>query len=193
MNYKDLPLVKKDALKPSDAIISNAEQIEQNQAETVNSAEQQNNALSTFMALDLGKSDSVNKADNKDSSAQMAEQSDENDKNAVSDERCKRLFGENCGDLIDCISKLNSYVFEYNEKAKSIPGAEDKGVDNDTHVGMLAQELAANPATAAAVKEDPLSGYLQVDTKELTMAEMAILTAMAKRIKALEEKVNGRY
>lgn len=185
MNYKDLPLVKKDALKPSDAIISNAEQIEQNQAETVNSAEQQNNALSTFMALDLSKSDSTDK----DSSAQKAEQSDENDKNAVSDERCKRLFGENCGDLIDCISKLNSYVFEYNEKAKSIPGAEDKGVDNDTHVGMLAQELAANPATAAAVKEDPLSGYLQVDTKELTMAEMAILTAMAKRIKALEEKV----
>lgn len=186
MNYKDLPLVKKEALKPSDSIISNAEQIEQNQEETVNSAEQQNNALSTFMALDLSKSD---RADNKDSSAQTTEQNDENDKNAVSDERCKRLFGENCGDLIDCISKLNSYVFEYNEKAKSIPGAENKGVDNDTHVGMLAQELAANPATAAAVKEDPLSGYLQVDTKELTMAEMAILTAMAKRIKALEEKV----
>lgn len=187
MNYKDLPLVKKEALKPSDPVISNAEQIEKNQEETVNSAEQQNNALSTFMALDLSNSDK------KDSSAQTTEQSDENDKNSVSDERCKRLFGENCGDLIDCISKLNSYVFEYNEKAKAIPGAENKGVDDDMHVGMLAQELAANPATSAAVKEDPLSGYLQVDTKELTMAEMAILTAMAKRIKALEEKVNGRY
>jgi len=188
MNYKDLPLVKKEALQPSDSIISNAEQILQNnQSDTVNSAEQQNNALATFMALDLGKTN-----DKKDSSAQTTEQNDENDKNTLSDERCKRLFGENCGDLIDCISKLNSYVFEYNEKAKEIPGAENKGVDDDMHVGMLAQELAENPATSAAVKEDPLSGYLQVDTKELTMAEMAILTAMAKRIKALEEKVYGR-
>ena len=190
MNYKDLPLVKKEALQPSDSIISNAEQISQNnQSDTVNSVEQQNNALATFMALDLDKDKDDDK---KDSSAQTTEQNDENDKNTLSDERCKRLFGENCGDLIDCISKLNSYVFKYNEKAKEIPGAENKGVDDDMHVGMLAQELAENPATSAAVEEDPLSGYLQVDTKELTMAEMAILTAMAKRIKALEEKVYGR-
>lgn len=182
MKYNDLPLVKKEILRETvssvNTPLSEAAVQQQN-----NDVASQNNALSTFMALNL---DNNNK---KDSSAQTTEQTDENDSNAVSDERCKRLFGENCGDLLDCISKLNSYVFEYNEKAKEIPGAENKGVDDDTHVGVLAQELAANPATAAAVKEDPLSGYLQVDTKELTMAEMAILTAMAKRIKALEEKV----
>lgn len=189
MNYKDLPLVKKDALQPSDTIISNAEQISQNnQSDTINSAEQQNNALTTFMALDLDKTDD----DKKDSSAQTTEQNDENDKNTLSDERCKRLFGENCGDLIDCISKLNSYVFEYNEKAKAIPGAENKGVDDDVHVGVLAQELASNPVTQSAVEEDPLSGYLTVDPKELAMTEMSIIIQLAKRVKALEEKVNGR-
>lgn len=185
MNYKDLPLVKKEALAPSDAVISNAEQISNNQSETVNSAEQQNNALSTFMALDLSKG----KTEQKDSSAQTTDKNDENDKNALSDERCKRLFGENCGDMIDCISKLNSYVFEYNEKAKSIPGSESKGVDDDVHVGVLAQELASNPVTQSAVEEDPLSGYLTVDPKELAMTEMSILIQLAKRVKALEDKI----
>lgn len=185
MNYKDLPLVKREALAPSDAIISNAEQISNNQSETVDSAEQQNNALSTFMALDLSKG----KTEKKDSSAQTTEKNDENDKNALSDERCKRLFGENCGDMIDCISKLNSYVFEYNEKAKSIPGSESKGVDDDVHVGVLAQELASNPVTQSAVEEDPLSGYLTVDPKELAMTEMSILIQLAKRVKALEDKI----
>ena len=185
MNYKDLPLVKKEALAPSDAVISNAEQISNNQSETVNSAEQQNNALSTFMALDLSKEPT----EQKDSSAQTAEKNDENDKNALSDERCKRLFGENCGDMIDCISKLNSYVFEYNEKAKSIPGSKSKGVDDDVHVGVLAQELASNPVTQSAVEEDPLSGYLTVDPKELAMTEMSILIQLAKRVKALEDKI----
>lgn len=187
MNYKDLPLVKKEALAPSDAVISNAEQISNNQSETVNSAEQQNNALSTFMALDLNSETKHN--DSKDSSAQTTDKNDENDKNALSDERCKRLFGENCGDMIDCISKLNSYVFEYNEKAKSIPGSESKGVDDDVHVGVLAQELASNPVTQSAVEEDPLSGYLTVDPKELAMTEMSILIQLAKRVKALEDKI----
>lgn len=186
MKYNDFPLVKKEVLRETVGSVNTP--ISEAAIEQSNDIASQNNALSTFMALDLYRDNN----DKKDSSAQTTEQNDENDKNSVSDERCKRLFGENSCDMIDCISKLNSYVFEYNEKAKSIPGSENKGVDDDIHVGVLAQELAANPATAAAVEEDPLSGYLQVDTKELTMAEMAILTAMAKRIKALEEKVYGR-
>lgn len=191
MKYNDLPLVRKEVLRETVGSVNTP--VSEAAIEQSNNIASQNNALSTFMALDLSKTnDKKDDSDKKDSSAQTTEQNDENDKNSVSDERCKRLFGENCGDLLDCVSKLNSYVFEYNEKAKSIPGSENKGVDDDIHVGILAQELAANPATAAAVEEDPLSGYLQVDTKELTMAEMAILTAMAKRIKALEEKVYGR-
>ena len=55
------------------------------------------------------------------------------------------------------------------------------------HYGLKAQDLAKNPLTESAVKKDPLSDYLEVDTKELTMANTAIISEICKRILILEK------
>ena len=105
---------------------------------------------------------------------------------AASDERLKRIFGDN-EDAIKCFANINAIKFTYNDKAHDIPGGEDKGIDNDPHYGVKAQELAENPLTESAVSKDPISEYLQVDTKELTMANTAIISEICKRILIIEK------
>ena len=103
-----------------------------------------------------------------------------------SDERLKNIFGDN-EDAIKAFAKINAIEFTYNDKAKEIPNGESNGVDDDKHFGVKAQELAENPLTESAVKKDPLSEYLEVDTKELTMANTAILSEICKRILIIEK------
>ena len=103
-----------------------------------------------------------------------------------SDERLKNIFGDN-EDAIKVFANLNAIKFTYNDKAKEIPDSEGKGVDDDLHYGLKAQDLAKNPLTESAVKKDPLSEYLEVDTKELTMANTAIISEICKRILILEK------
>lgn len=105
---------------------------------------------------------------------------------SASDERLKRIFGDN-EDAIKCFANINAIKFTYNDKAHDIPGGEDKGIDNDPHYGVKAQELAENPLTQTAVSKDPISEYLQVDTKELTMANTAIISEICKRILIIEK------
>ena len=103
-----------------------------------------------------------------------------------SDERLKNIFGDN-EDAIKAFAKINAIEFTYNDKAKELPNGESNGVDDDKHFGVKAQELAENPLTQSAVKKDPLSEYLEVDTKELTMANTAILSEICKRILIIEK------
>ena len=103
-----------------------------------------------------------------------------------SDERLKNIFGDN-EDAIKVFANLDAIKFTYNDKAKEIPDSEGKGVDDDMHYGLKAQDLAKNPLTESAVKKDPLSDYLEVDTKELTMANTAIISEICKRILILEK------
>lgn len=105
---------------------------------------------------------------------------------AASDERLKRIFGDN-EDAIKCFANINAIKFTYNDTAHDIPGSEDKGVDNDPHYGVKAQDLVENPLTQTAVSKDPISEYLQVDTKELTMANTAIISEICKRILIIEK------
>ena len=105
---------------------------------------------------------------------------------AASDERLKNIFGDN-EDAIQCFARLNAIKFVYNDKAKEIPDSESKGVDNDPHYGIKAQELAANPLTQSVVKRDPISDYLTVDVKELTTANTAIISEICKRILIIEK------
>lgn len=104
----------------------------------------------------------------------------------ASDERLKRIFGDN-EDAIKCFANINAIKFTYNDTAHDIPGSEEKGVDNDPHYGVKAQELARNPLTESAVQKDPISDYLEVDTKELTMANTAIISEICKRILIIEK------
>lgn len=105
---------------------------------------------------------------------------------AASDARLKNIFGDN-EDIIKTFAKIKAIEFTYNDKAKDIPGSENKGVDDDVHLGIKAQDLATNPLTASAVSKDPESGYLQVDTKELTTANSAVISELCRRIEILEK------
>lgn len=105
---------------------------------------------------------------------------------AASDERLKNIFGDN-EDAIKAFAKINAIEFKYNDKAHEIPGGEEKGIDDDTHYGVKAQELAQNPFTESAVSRDPISDYLQIDVKELTTANTAIISEICKRILIIEK------
>ena len=103
----------------------------------------------------------------------------------ASDERLKNIFGDN-EDIIKVFSKINAIEFKYNDKAHDIPGGEEKGIDEDLHLGIKAQDLEKSPLTESAVSEDE-SGNKIVDTKELTMANSAVLSEICKRLEAIEK------
>ena len=115
-----------------------------------------------------------------------AEKENKEEEKVASDERLKNIFGDN-EDAIKVFANLDAIKFTYNDKAKEIPDSEESGVDDDIHYGLKAQDLANNPLTESAVSKDPISDYLKVDTKELTMANTAIISEICKRILIIEK------
>ena len=103
----------------------------------------------------------------------------------TSDERLKRIFGDN-PDAIEAFARLDSIKFTYNDKAKEIHPNEENGVDNDQHYGIKAQDLEKNPYTTAVVSEDP-NGYKQIDPAELTSANTAVIAEICKRLLIIEK------
>lgn len=117
----------------------------------------------------------------------LAEIADNVKDEQASDEQLKNksVFND---DIIDLFSKINAYDFAYTDKAKDLYLG-NKGVDNDEHVGVMAQELQQNPITDSTVTKDE-NGYLSIDTKELTMADTAVLSDVCKRLLQVEERLN---
>ena len=103
----------------------------------------------------------------------------------TSDERLKNIFGDN-EDIINIFSKIDAIQFTYNDKAKEVHPGEENGVDDDLHLGVKAQDLEKNPLTASTVSEDA-SGYKQVNTSELTMANSAVISELCKRLEIIEK------
>ena len=141
----------------------------------MNSANASNESLNSFQNVDTSK---------KMSSAQVTEQKPNNENNsmALSDERCKELFGST--DLLDAIADIDAYRFKYKDGADKI---DPNATPDKDHIGVMAQDLAANPATKDVVEQDP-SGYLTVNIKDLAMETFAAVTELAKRVKELEAK-----
>lgn len=150
-----------------------------------------NNAAMTFQNVqrtatnDMNAlADAMQKQDKKVDSAQKSNDTDNS--KALSDERCKELFGSS--DILDAIAGIDAYRYRYKEGADKI---DPHATPDKEHVGIMAQDLAANDVTKSTVEQDPFSGFLKVDTKELTMTTFALVTEIAKRLKALEDKING--
>lgn len=106
----------------------------------------------------------------------------------VSDERLKDIFGEETP--IDCFAKIHSYEFKYTPEAQEIMQGKDH-VDDKEHLGVMAQELLANPATSACVIKDT-DGFLKVDTAQLTMANTATIAELSRKVQKLEEMLGER-
>lgn len=103
----------------------------------------------------------------------------------TSDERLKNIFGDN-EDIIKVFSKIDAIQFTYKDKAHNIPDAENRGVDNDLHYGIKAQDLENSPLTKSAVVEDEQGNKL-VDTKELTTINSAVISEICKRLEIIEK------
>lgn len=106
----------------------------------------------------------------------------------LSDILLKEVYGEELDDkIIDNFARISAISFEYNDDAKEKYG-EEKAVDEDRHIGVIAQELQDNPATEGTVKENE-NGDLEVDTRHLTFADTAAIGELSRRVLALEEAV----
>ena len=110
---------------------------------------------------------------------------------AVSDVLLKTVYGDSLDDkIIDNFAKISAISFEYNDEAKSKYGQE-KAVDDNQHIGVIAQELEANPITEGAVKTNE-NGDLEVDTRHLTFADTAAIGELSRRVLALEKAISNR-
>ncbi len=89
-------------------------------------------------------------------------------------------------DLVEAMARLNAYDFTYTPEAQAMNDP-TCSIDDDEHIGILAQELKANPITESTVKQ--IGDYLAVDTKELTMVNTAVLTSICKKLQELEQKI----
>lgn len=103
-------------------------------------------------------------------------------------EKIERLFQND--NAIKAFSDIDAYVYKYNQKAQENYAGE-KGVDDETHFGPIAQDLAKNPVTSGTVHRDE-SGYLTVDTRQLALTNTAMISQLARKIEELEERIGGR-
>lgn len=160
--------------------------------------EKMNKTMSSFMnqgggaggeAKDAGSGADAGSAADASSAADAASASDAaSAASAVSDVLLKTVYGDSLDDkIIDNFAKISAISFEYNDEAKSKYG-EEKAVDDNQHIGVIAQELEANPITEGAVKTNE-NGDLEVDTRHLTFADTAAIGELSRRVLALEEAV----
>ena len=150
--------------------------------------EQSNNSLATFRNL-AEPTNTQNSSAVTSSLNSISNAISNND--AISDERCKDLHNGDSINLVGAIAELNEYMYKYKQSAQENPDLQSHHVDDDVHVGPTAQELASNPVTEGTVKKDPLTGFLTIDTAQLSLTEMSILSAMAKRIEDIEARLNS--
>ena len=110
---------------------------------------------------------------------------------AVSDVTLKELYGDSIDDkIIENFAKISAIDFTYNDEAKEKYGDGEKGVDDQEHIGVTAQELEANDATKGTVTQNE-NGDLEVDTRHLAFADTAAIAELSRRVLALEEAVKG--
>lgn len=92
-----------------------------------------------------------------------------------------------CRNISDCLDGISAYLFKYKDGYQK--KYNDCGITDDkVHLGVMAQELEKNPLTESAVYENE-DGIKQVDTRQMAMIDMALISDLADRIKKLEEKV----
>lgn len=88
--------------------------------------------------------------------------------------------------ISDYIADLGTYLYKYKEEAqKEMPGL----TDGRTHVGVFQQQLQTNPATQGTVVEMP-NGTLAVDTKQLSLTNTQNIQDLARRLDAVERRLN---
>lgn len=105
------------------------------------------------------------------------------EENVSSDKECKDVK-ETGLKAMDCYRNIGSYLFKYKPEVVAEHNGE-YGINDDTHVGILAQEVEEN--IPGIVKEDEDLGYKTVDARHLTMANTAAIGEMVRKIDKIYE------
>lgn len=105
----------------------------------------------------------------------------------ASDETLKNLYPDMGEDILNAFRKIRSCEFTYTPEAVEKTKVEIlPGVDEDTHMGVSAQDVESVLPEAVV---DNGSGHKLVDTKEMTMANTAAIAELARKVKEIEERL----
>ena len=105
----------------------------------------------------------------------------------ASDETLKNLYPDMGEDILNAFRKIRRCEFTYTPEAIEKTKVEIlPGVDEDTHMGVSAQDVEAVLPEAII---DNGNGHKLVDTKEMTMANTAAIAELARQLKELKEKI----
>lgn len=108
--------------------------------------------------------------------------------NPISDERLKEIYGDSISDrIIDDFARIAAIDFKYKPEAQK-EYADNHGVDDKEHTGVIAQELAQTKSTESTVSPDE-NGNLSVDTRQLTMTNTAAIAELSRRVLTLETAI----
>lgn len=120
------------------------------------------------------------------------EKEEDNTQVLDSDENLKDAY-DNDGSIKN-MAEINSYDFKYTPEAQQA-----LGLDGDTHTGVMAQEVGANPSFKGCVSQRPDIGTLRLNIPELTAANTAGLGELARalenfntRLTNLENEIGDR-
>ena len=103
---------------------------------------------------------------------------------AVSDEKTKNIDkNDTTEDIIEKAYKgLDSIIYRYNEKGQAL------GEDDKLRAGVTAQSMEGS-ILESNVFRDPESGYLKVDTAQLTLANSSAIKILFEKIDELEKLI----
>lgn len=104
-----------------------------------------------------------------------------------SDETLKNIYPDMGEDILNAFRNIRSVKFNYTPEAiKECKTEILPGVDKDSHMGVIAQDVEKVFPEAV---EDNGSGHKLVDTNEMTMANTAAIAELARQLIEIKEKL----
>lgn len=105
-----------------------------------------------------------------------------------SDSTLKEIYGDDISDdIVNAFAKIDSARFTYKPEAQK-EYAGNPNMDNKEHIGVIAQQLEADPVTAGTVERNE-NGDLEIKTGHLTAENTAVIGELSRRVLALETAV----
>lgn len=82
-------------------------------------------------------------------------------------------------------NNIGSYLWQYKPEF-----SDEYGVDDNEHIGILAQELLKVPGLDSAVVRDS-NGIYKVKTDYVALATLGLVAALTRKVAALEEEIEN--
>lgn len=105
---------------------------------------------------------------------------------AASDKNIKDVTSTDIADIIEKAYKgLDDIIYKYNSKGQAL------GEDDKLRAGITAQSMEGSILESNVFK-DPNSGFLKVDTAQLSLSNAAAIKNLYERIEKLEAQINNK-